>query len=357
MEWLREYSVKAAETDQLKGRSDHLALLAAGLFGEAGSVAAEAKKIQREGPAYPAYRKRLIEELGDFLWYFVRFADASGIDAVRDLDFHIAETRPGGLVERALELGTAASLVLSVSSTSSPRRDQLLDMWKALMGVAREADIQLQDAADRNLTKVRSRWPVDRNPHPLFDDGDPIEDQLPRVLAVDFLERGSSGGETVLLRYHGIGIGDRITDNIADPDGYRYHDVFHMAYVAFMGWSPVVRSLLRCKRKRDPSVDRDQDGARAVIVEEAVSAIVFSRAKQMDFFAGAEQVDYDLLKIIQEHVSGYEVDGVPLWQWEEAILAGYRVFRLLREHAGGRVSWDMGRRELLWASTSGSEAR
>ena len=74
-----------------------------------------------------------------------------------------------------------------------------------------------------------------------------------------------------------------------------------------------------------------------VIFKVIDGTIVFSRAKEMDFFAGAEQVDYDLLKTIQEHVAGYEVDQVPLWQWEEAILEGYRVFRLLRDQRGGLV--------------------
>jgi len=154
----------------------------------------------------------------------------------------------------------------------------------------------------------------------------------------------------VLLRYNGIGLGDRLTDNIPDPDGYRYHDVFHFAHAVFLGWSPVVRALLRCKRKSEPSADEDQDGARAVIIEEAVSATVFSRAKQMRFFDDAKHVDYELLKHIQEFVRGYEVDQVPLWQWEVAILEGYRVFNLLRSHSGGRVTWNIHQRTFTWAA-------
>ena len=44
MSWLIEYSKAAQRTDQLIGKPNHALLLAAGLFGEAGSVLAELKK-------------------------------------------------------------------------------------------------------------------------------------------------------------------------------------------------------------------------------------------------------------------------------------------------------------------------
>ena len=44
-------------------------------------------------------------------------------------------------------------------------------------------------------------------------------------------------------------IGDELTDNAYKDDGYRFHDVFHSAYVAILGWSPVIRKLLKRKRK------------------------------------------------------------------------------------------------------------
>src|SRR5258708_39815340 len=72
MDWLKGYSTQAALTDRFQERENHVQLLAAGLMGEAGSILAEVKKMKREKEAYPAYRQRLVEELGDFLWYFVR---------------------------------------------------------------------------------------------------------------------------------------------------------------------------------------------------------------------------------------------------------------------------------------------
>ena len=53
MSWFTDYRKAAERTDRLTGRPDHVALLAAGLFGECGSVLAELKKVERETDAYP----------------------------------------------------------------------------------------------------------------------------------------------------------------------------------------------------------------------------------------------------------------------------------------------------------------
>ena len=343
MSWLEDYAVGGATTDALTGRADHRELLAAGLFGEAGSVAAEVKKMAREGPAYPAYKKRLTEEVGDFLWYLVRLATVFDV-TLEPISADSKSPRPNAIVSDALLLGASVAPILEANFGSAEADDSLQACWSTLRSIALDSSIDLEQAARANLAKIRSRWPATRTPHPLFDDDDIADDQLPRSLSIEFRELG----DTVGLRYRQVGIGDRITDNIESPDAYRYHDVFHMAYVAFLGWSPVIRSLLKCKRKSTLEVDRDQDGARAAILEEAIAATVFSRAKEMGYFETAKSIDYDLLKMIQEFTTGYEVEGVPLWQWEEAILEGFRVFRLLRDSGPGIVSWDMKRRELSY---------
>jgi hypothetical protein len=51
-------------------------------------------------------------------------------------------------------------------------------------------------------------------------------------------------------------------------------------------------------------------------------------------------------------VSGYEVEQCPLWQWERAILDGFRVFRLLRDpnNRGGLVVVNMREHTLNYKS-------
>ena len=81
-----------------------------------------------------------------------------------------------------------------------------------------------------------------------------------------------------------------------------------------------------------------------------MSAIVFSRARRLSYFEGIETVDYNLLKTVSEFVRGFEVDPIPLWQWETAILDGFKVFRLLRANRGGSVELDLERHLLSYTA-------
>jgi NTP pyrophosphatase (non-canonical NTP hydrolase) len=342
--WLIEFAAAAERTDRFAGSADHSKLLALGLMGEAGSVLTELKKAQRERDAYPAYRQKMLEEIGDFLWYLVRLTSVAAPELVAQFDPLSVAPSTRATLPLFLDLGAAVGEVLTAISNNDARAattaDLLRRIWQVLVEVAREAHVPLKAAAVGNTQKVSSRWPTtgDRVYAPLFDDASPEEEQLPRRLDIEFRERSRG---VVVLRCNGINFGDRLTDNIEDPDDYRYHDVFHFSYAVHLGWSPVVRSLLRCKRKSIPKTDEGQDGARAAILEEAVSAIAFSRGKKLGFFDGKTQVDYDVLKTIKEFVEGYEVDRIPLWQWEVAILEGFSIFRQLRANRGGQVILDM----------------
>lgn len=353
--WLIEFAALASTTDKFKDRSDQAALLAAGLIGEAGSIVSELKKKRREREAYPVYRERMVEEIGDFLWYFVRLASVVVPGLLEELqvpDRIVRHPDDGPQLSGHLDFGAAVGDVLAAVSASrnDDMRGLLERAWTLLAAIANDANVYLGDASERNLAKTRSRWPDGKRYAPLFDETFPVEEQLPRRLQVDFLERSRGSQKAVILRCNELNFGDRLTDNIADPDGYRFHDIFHFSYAVHLGWSPVVRALMRTKRKSNPRVDEAQDGARAGIIEEAVSAIVFSRAKQLKFFQGLDHLDFDLLKTVKEFVEGFEVEAVPLWQWETAILDGYRVFRELCIAPGGRVTLDLHARKLTYAA-------
>ena len=110
-----------------------------------------------------------------------------------------------------------------------------------------------------------------------------------------------------------------------------------MSYAALLGWSPVIRSLFRVKRKSQPKIDETEDGARAILIEEGVSTWIFNHAHRLNFFEHMDRLDYGLLKAVRELVRGYEAEHCPLWLWEDAILEGYRVFRMLRRYRRGIV--------------------
>ena len=357
---LQEYSKLSAETDQLVDKRDSVSLLAAGLFGEIGSILTEVKKVGREGDAYPAYRQRLHEEFGDALWYLTRLYSILAPLELERLSFpgegNVGST--GDSLSRALALGETISVLLGALESKNPATtwQQLRIVWEALGEASSAAGISLRHAAEGNLAKIASRWPKTKQYMEFFDVNCPEEEQIPRLLNIEFRQRVIGMRRVVVIRCNGLNVGNRLTDNIERPDAYRFHDVFHFAYAVYLGWSPVVRALLNCKRKSTPEVDENQDGARARVIEEGVSATVFARSKRMALYQGVGQVDYDLLKTIHGFVSGFEVERVPLWQWEKAILTGHSVFRKLKADSGGHVKVDLQRRELTYLGPPGGSS-
>lgn len=237
-----------------------------------------------------------------------------------------------------VRLGQSAAALLG----STPTRITLISFARAYLDAMHAAKLAFSEVARGNLRKARGAF-LEPQAEDLagldFDSDFGIEEQLPRNFKIRVNQRGSGKS---YLQWKGVFIGDPLTDNIADHDGYRFHDVFHFSYAAILHWSPVMRALIRHKRKSNPRYDEEQDSGRAIVVEEGVSAWIFSRAKELNFFENQEKVSLGLLKTIGEFVAGYEVEKCPLKLWERAILDGYAVFRQLKANQGG---WIIGNRE------------
>lgn len=180
-------------------------------------------------------------------------------------------------------------------------------------------------------------------PGGFYDDMFPSRQRLPRTLCVRVEELNTEPPRIVL--YHGRRqIGNELTDNSHDDDGYRFHDIFHLAYAAHLRWSPVVRKLLGRKRRSIPRVDEVEDGGRAIVIEEGIAALVFSHARQLRFFEGVDGVEPHLIATILGLVSPLEVASASASQWKVAILEGFRVWRQVRKHRGGLISCDLNAR-------------
>ena len=359
MTWLHDHAKVARDTDQLKGNERHADILALGLVGEIGGVLSERKKDLREARAYPHYRKKLMEELGDVLWYLLRIVDVAEHD-LKVLD-RLLTPISGDLqnvVDDAISLGIAGGEVLNAIQERQPPATfvgPIEHVAEALARVAAGVDLDWHDIVKMNRDKVCSRWPQHREDQRLQEVTDHEEERFPRRICIEFRQVKRGDATAVILRANGLNVGDRLTDNMEEPDYYRFHDVFHFSYAVLLGWSPVLRALLRCKRKSKPKIDVNEDGARAQIVEEAVSAYIFANAKQMEYYEEVDHLDYDLLKAVKELVNGYEVALVPLYQWEEAILAGYRVFLQLKTNQGGLVDLDFEQRQLSYRAATTRE--
>jgi NTP pyrophosphatase (non-canonical NTP hydrolase) len=350
-----------------------------GLFGEVGSLLSALKKKRRDVEAYTGYEDAILEEFGDVLWYFANIAARAGLelsvlaqrlsrgiedwDEVQSDEFgtfgDIQSKRAfyGPLSNeefeiRLIEVAGKVGCLLNDVAREGVRLNRdllsthLVEILRAILAAAEDADIELQEAARRNVSKTLSRWPSQRTYGALFDLEFDADEQLPRRIEMHFQEMQKGSRVYVLQRCNGIIIGDRLTDNKSAPDDYRFHDVFHLAYAAILGWSPVLRALFKVKRKSRPDFDENQDGARAILIEEGVSTYVFNHALRLNLFSDTRKLDYALLKTIQDLVRGFEIEARPLWQWEEAILEGYRVFRELKTSRAGAVVADLNARSL-----------
>src|SRR5262249_1687593 len=276
----REYQKQAILTNRVQGNGLPAILVPLlGLAGEAGSLLSEYKKWIREGERYRPFTDQVAEEIGDILWYLANIAEKEGLD--------------------------------------------------------------LQEIAEENLAKIADRYHPDQpDSTPLFggeryDAAYPESEQLPLSLTVEFREIEVNGRRKLETTSNGKKFGDALTDNSHVDDGYRFHDVFHFTNAILLGWSPIVRRQLRVKRKSVPQVDEVEDGARAAVTEEAISAVVFGHAKDFSFFRGSDSVEFGLLRMIKQMTAPFEVRDKGLRQWEIAILEGYKVWRDMVANKGG----------------------
>ena len=366
---LHDYVQQVQGTDNLP--EDDLRPVLLGLFGEVGSIMSAAKKVRREGEVYVGFQRAVEEEFGDALWYFAAvcrrlgigvdeiIADAANTDgynktiAATDLPeapvSHVASAAElPVLLDALLNLGEAASVLLGIKRLNDEARQALRTFSDRYLQALQAAPVSFSKIVRRNIVKARGRFlDPDLSSLPTFDSGFLDEERLPLHFEIKITQRKS--GQSY-LQWNGVFIGDPLTDNIFDRDGYRFHDVFHFAHAAILHWSPTFRALVKQKRKSDPQVDEAQDGGRAIVIEEGLTAWIFSRAKQLNFFEGQDSISFDLLKGVQQFVHGYEVEKCPLKLWERAILDGYKVFRQVLDRNGGIVVGDREARTITYRS-------
>ena len=281
---LNEYQRLANQTDQQpeKGKveADPRSIMVPllGMAGEVGELLGEHKKWLRDGDSYKLFPERVKEELGDLLWY--------------------------------------------------------------LSNVATKHGLTLDEVAEFNLGKTGRRWqPIDavKGRRKLFDDDFPAKEQLPRQMDISIEEDSGIAITTI----DGAKYGDPLTDNRYEDDGYRFHDICHLSYASVLGWSPTMRALMRRKRKSDPKVDEVEDGGRAIVIEEGISAMVFSYAERRNFLEGAEGLNYDLLRTIKDMTSHLEVSARTEGEWERAIMTGFDIWRQVKAERNGRIHADL----------------
>jgi NTP pyrophosphatase (non-canonical NTP hydrolase) len=275
-----DYQYKALASDQRPSGDEAVIIPLLGLAGEAGTLLSEYKKRLRDGGSHVEYESLVAEELGDLLWYLSNLASKFGLS--------------------------------------------------------------LSEIAEANLSKVNERWNSECRSQPVFFDSEfPKSEQLPRSLTVSFRQERTGGRLEAIATCNGLPFGNRLTDAAQVEDGYRFHDVLHLAFATFLGWSPVTRRNLDRKRRSDSDVDDGQDGGRAIVIEEAVAAHAYAYARRHNLLDGVDVVDFVTLRTIHDLTKPFEVSGRTLIEWQRAIVEGFRVFRQLSINGGGTVNCDL----------------
>ena len=216
------------------------------------------------------------------------FTGKTDLDAYQSLAYLTARTNDQVLLEVCLvvlwQLGAELLRrklpeVERRINQSMPDRDLVTIVGEIawhLSAIATLYGVTLSSIAELNSRKVEFRRDRE-HPTPLHDDKFPNE-QFPRKFQVSFV-RVADGRSRMYLG--GTRLGDDLTDNAYDEDGYRFHDVLHLANIAKLGWSPVFRALMKKKRKSNRRIDEVEDGARAQIAEEAVVKFIHGEGMRL----------------------------------------------------------------------------
>jgi len=214
--------------------------------------------------------------------------------------------------------------------------EELGDVLWYISAVSTLHNIDLNEVAIASLEKTQAFFGPPQSP--ILDETYSLNERLPDHMRVEFsqLEDGRSQ-----MFFEGNPLGDTLSDNSHIEDKYRFHDAFHLAFMAHLHWSPVIRRLLGRKRKSVPSIDENEDGARAAIVEEAVAAIIFTHAEEADFFTSVESIPMKLVTLLMKMTSKFEVSKCSSAAWRLAIYDGCRAFQTLSRNRGGVVEIDL----------------
>jgi hypothetical protein len=239
----------------------------------------------------------------------------------------------------------AAAIVKSEIAT------ELGDVLWYLAEIASYYDLALSDIAKANLAKTAYLFIGD---DVRLDKAAPKTQRFPDKAVFDF----AAGEDTASIKIDGVAFGDPLDDNAHTPDGYRFHDVFHLAYMTRLGWSPVTRKLLARKRRYSADVDRVEDGARAVFLEEGISVFVFNQNERtsegISSFSDRRNIPFGVLSAIKTMTKGLEVSCRDISAWRDAIAMGFAAFDKLNSNAGGTVTCDLVARKLGYRAHHGS---
>ena len=233
-------------------------------------------------------------------------------------------------------------------------------MWH-LSALASLYKLTLSDILSLTRDKARFRNPMNK-PGPSHDNK-VVGEHFPDRFEVHFVDGGDARSNMYWIQDDRVvaKLGATLTDNDHDGDGYRFHDVMHIAFAVHLGWSPNLRAFMDLKRRSSKATDEVEDGGRAKILEEAVILKIHRRAEDFEgYFVDAGKVvhgspynepdamSFEFLRSLHELCRGHEVYDNPKQDWERALREGYDCYHKLRHARGGIIAIDIAARALTF---------
>lgn len=249
-----------------------------------------------------------------------------------------------GSVASALKKARRAKKSASdLNSYRAELKEELGDALWYVAAIASAYNLKLSDIGADNLSKAADYFgpPVSG----LLDEQATTDEQLPRLMRVEFdlLNTGR-----VRITVNGEVAGDDLNSASTVEDNYKYHDIFHFALAAKLGWSPVIRDLLRPKRKRrdENGENIPDDAARARILEEGIAAMLFGPAEVCNWYATPDDIPLRLSELIKRITRDFEVRVRRIPEWQDAICTGFAAFREIEGARRAIVLVDLENRSL-----------
>ncbi|MFI5882043.1 pyrophosphatase [Streptomyces sp. NPDC051554] len=294
-----------------------------GLASETGSVLNAYKKYLREGISLETNKEFVSEELGDLLWYIAAVATALNLD---------------------LDAIAEANLQRTKDRYASRPFEDCLD------------DLPILDSEYPEVERFPRRLVIEFSQHRV-DRGRMVG----RMRLVEAIPNAFPDGRKVSRTGKPLGysvrsvLGDELTDNTRQTDAYRFHDAIHLGFLAVLGWSPNMRSLLGIKRKSNPETDEVEDGARAIFAEEGLAAVLSRLAQRRMSFLEETNIDGEVIDVAKAAAATLEVEALPGWLWQRAICHGFRGMMKLAENGGGFLVADLDARSLTYEKVMAGE--
>jgi len=178
-------------------------------------------------------------------------------------------------------------------------------------------------------------------------------ESLPETASFAFVD----AGETVLVYvdakagrpFHVM----RTASDFRPGDGYRWYQVFCLAFASVLGWSPILRDALGLKRRSNRMVEKGQDGVRAQMIEEYVIALALV---EEDWSTGLAPLSHSAIAEIQAAVASLEVCQASEEDWRCALDVARDAWKALKASGGGIVTMDCRARNLRVSSFPASKA-